>query len=200
MIVLSGTNIDARTIIITVAVIAVIVVFVLVKSHFDTKKGVDSEEKRFVEDAVKNVVPAGEPYTAAYAHWEMTEYHGRSSTTRYWYYAIGFNDDRLYVIPLQKVDKELRQGAPYCINKSDLGMVNAKKGNIWMTFYDKDKEEIVTMMVAASNTKDDSFHPVNIQQPEAAAAWLQFMDQWLADVNSANGVTVTGKLGKPLKK
>ena len=71
MIVLSGTNIDARTIIITVAVIAVIVVFVLVKSHFDTKKGVDSEEKRFVEDAVKNVVPAGEPYTAAYAHWEM---------------------------------------------------------------------------------------------------------------------------------
>ena len=66
-----------------------------------------------------------------------------------------------------------------------------------MTLYDKNQEEILTLEVKAENTKSDRFHPVNIIQKEEAADFSRLVDNWLDDVNGRNGVTVSGRYGKP---
>ena len=202
---LSNNNISTGAAIgIFVAIIVVGTIIYMIKDHFDTKKGVDSEEKKFIFNLIQNIVPAGEQVTAAYAHFETTQYGGGgrriTETTTYRYYAVGFNDERIYVVPLSHAGGELSYKDTFVINKNELGMVNGFTGGDWMTLYDKTQKELITIRVTASNTKEDKYHPVNIQQPEEAKAFGALVNKWLNEVNAANGVTVTGKWGKPVKK
>ena len=43
--------------------------------------------------------------------------------------------------------------------------------------------------MVASNTKEDKYHPVNIQQKEEAEAFARFAQAFAQDVNAANGIT-----------
>lgn len=47
----------------------------------------------------------------------------------------------------------------------------------------------MNLFVTASNTKDDQYHPVNIQQTEEAASFAQFAEAFARDINAANGIT-----------
>ena len=67
-------------------------------------------------------------------------------------------------------------------------MVEAKNNGV-LTLYDKDRKELFTLFVVESNTKDDKYHPVNIQQKEEAEAFAQFSRALMEEVNAANGVT-----------
>ena len=58
-----------------------------------------------------------------------------------------------------------------------------------MTLFDRDRKELMTLFVVASNTKDDKYHPVNIQQKEEAEAFGQFAWNLMQEVNASNGVT-----------
>ena len=73
------------------------------------------------------------------------------------------------------------------IGKEDLGMAEAKNG--LLTLFDKNQKELFTLFVVASNTKDDKYHPVNIQQKEEAEAFAQFAQALMQEVNTANGIT-----------
>ena len=64
-----------------------------------------------------------------------------------------------------------------------------KQNNGVLTLYDKDRKELFTLFVVESNTKDDKYHPVNIQQKEEAEAFAQFSRALMEEVNAANGVT-----------
>ena len=66
-------------------------------------------------------------------------------------------------------------------------MAEAKNG--LLTLFDKNQKELFTLFVVASNTKDDKYHPVNIQQKEEAEAFAQFAQALMQEVNTANGIT-----------
>ncbi|NBH82547.1 hypothetical protein D7X88_06640 [bacterium C-53] len=178
-------------IIIGIAAVVILFIIVYVKMTLDEKKGADSEEKRKIKKIVRNVVPEGESYTAAYGTREDFSLGGGgrtiTTTTRYWYYAVAFKPGDLYLVPLSFDGGDLSYGEPLHYGKDDLGMVDSKNG--YMTLYDKDRKEIMTLFVVASNTKDDQYHPVNIQQKEEAEAFKQFADSLMQKVNGANGIT-----------
>ena len=61
---------------------------------------------------------------------------------------------------------------PIHLGKDDLSMVEAKNG--YVTLYGKDRKQLMTLFVVASNTKDDKYHPVNIQQKEEEESFQQY--------------------------
>lgn len=200
MILLSGSLSTGQMIAIAVAVIAVAAVYVLVKDKRNAKKAETGEDKQRVKEILGEFVPDMEQYTPAYAVWQVTKYYGKRSETAYYYYAIAFHDDRLHVVQLENSTGVIRGANSFTVEKQCVGMVNSFKGANWATFYDEEGDEIVTLMVNKENLKDDSFHPVNIIQPEASEAFQAFVEKWMEEINTAKGITVTGKYGKPLKK
>lgn len=69
----------------------------------------------------------------------------------------------------------------------------------WAELYDKNFNEIISLSVFGENLKDDKYHPLNIIQEEEAKKFVAWKDNWMASVNAANGVEVTGKMKKPVK-
>lgn len=186
--------------IIIVAVILVVAfVVAYIKAGIDEKKGIDSEEKRRIQEIVKRVVPGWEAYTAAYAtrkEWSPAR-GGSAIETSYWYYAAAFKPGELYLIPLSFAGGDMSYGDPMHMRVEDFGMAEALPGTLRL--YDKTRKEIMALIVIASNTKQDKYHPVNIQQPEAAKAFGQFAQDFMQQVNAANGITDL-KMAKQMAK
>ena len=93
-------------------------------------------------------------------------------------------------------------GEPVAFAKENIKIVNSDKNNLipWVELYENEEDCMLSIMVRADNTKDDRFHPVNIQQQEATQKFIEWRDKWMYDVNEVNGIEVTGKQQKPLKK
>ena len=184
--------------------IALVILFIIVyiKMTIDEKKGANSEEKQKIKDIVRRVVPGGESYTAAYGTREELSIGGGGrtirSTTSYWYYGVAFKPGDLYLVPLSFDGGDISYSELIHIGKDDLGMAEAKNG--YLTLFDKDRKELFTLFVVASNTKDDQYHPVNIQQKEEAEAFRQFSQTLMEEVNAANGITDIKAAKKEAKK
>ena len=193
---------NATYIIIGVAAVVVLFIIVWVKISIDEKKGENSGEKQKVKDIVKKAVPNGESYTAAYGTRETLALGGGgrtvTMTTSYWYYAVAFKPGDLYLVPLSFDGGDISYGEPVHYGKEDLGMAEAKNG--YLTLFDKERKEIMTLFVVASNTKEDKYHPVNIQQKEEAEAFGQFSRNLMQEVNTANGITDIKAAKKDAKK
>ncbi len=192
---------NATYIIIGVAAVVVLFIIVWVKISIDEKKGENSGEKQKVKDIVKKAVPNGESYTAAYGTRETLALGGGGrtvTTTSYWYYAVAFKPGDLYLVPLSFDGGDISYGEPVHYGKEDLGMAEAKNG--YLTLFDKERKEIMTLFVVASNTKEDKYHPVNIQQKEEAEAFGQFSRNLMQEVNTANGITDIKAAKKDAKK
>lgn len=178
---------------IIIGVIAIVILFVIVyiKMTIDEKKGANSPEKQKVQDIVRQTVPNSETYTIAYGTREEYAFGGGgrtvTSTTKYWYYGVAFKEGELYLVPLSIDRGTISGGQPVHFEKSGLGMAEFKNG--LLTMYDRDRKELMNLFVTASNTKDDQYHPVNIQQKEEAAAFAQFAEAFARDINAANGIT-----------
>ena len=188
-----------------IALIIVIILFVVSFTIFmfvdflHKKKGGDSKEKKRIEELVLQTVPAGERVTTAYASWLTVESLPTKGKKiyRYWWFAIGFNHERIYIVPItisnngEKIDSK----GSVCIERSQLGLVNARKNGNWVELYDKSQKKICTMRVEAYNTKGTAgTHMVDIAQPEAAKAFRELVSLWMNMVNSTNGVQATGFL------
>lgn len=198
-------NMESKYIIGVVIFFVVVGIGAYIKACIDEKKGIDSEEKHQIKDIVARLVPDAETFTSAYARWSYTMYTGGgrnsiNTTTRYWYYAVAFKPGMIYVIPLSFDGGDISYGEAVCLTKENLGMVNAKEGDSWATFYDLEQKELMTLAVYPSNLKGDKYEPVNIQQKEEFEAFVAFLKEFMAEVNGYHQVTVTGKVGKPLKK
>ncbi len=173
--------------------IALVVLFaaVYIKMTIDEKKGANSEEKQKIQEIVKKVVPNGASYTAAYGTREELTLGGGgrtvTTTTSYWYYAVAFKPGDLYLVPLSFDGGDMSYSEPIHLGKDDLSMVEAKNG--YVTLYGKDRKQLMTLFVVASNTKDDKYHPVNIQQKEEAESFQQYAQALMQEVNAANGIT-----------
>ena len=184
--------------------IALVVLFVAVyiKMTIDEKKGANSEEKQKIHEIVKKVVPNGASYPAAYGTREELTLGGGgrtvTTTTSYWYYAVAFKPGDLYLVPLSFDGGDMSYSEPIHLGKDDLGMVEAKNG--YVTLYDKDRKQLMTLFVVASNTKDDKYHPVNIQQKEEAESFQQYAQALMQEVNAANGITDIKAAKKEAKK
>lgn len=180
------------TIYIIVGVVAVILFAVVyVNMTINEKKGENSEEKQKIKDIVKKTVPNGETYTAAYGTREEYSFGGGgrrvTSTTKYWYYGVAFKPGDLYLVPLSFDGGDISYSEPIHLEKDGLGMAECRNG--LLTLYSKDRKEPMNLFVVASNTKDDKYHPVNIQQKEEAEAFMQFAESFTQDINAANGIT-----------
>ncbi len=189
-------------IVIGIAALVLIAIFCWVRECINEKKGIDSEDKQAIKDIVNKLVPDAGEYMAAYAYWELKNFGGSgrriTTTTRYWYYAVAFKQGTIYVIPLSYSGGTVSHGEPICLNKENLGMVNAKEGESWASFYDLEGKEVVSLVVTYYNTRLDKYHPVNIQQKEEQEAFIAFVRDFMVEVNSYRGVKVTGKPLKPL--
>lgn len=180
------------------ALIACVVVYVLIREKINLRRASTGKDKNRIAGIFKQLLPdTWGNYKLVYACWEKSDYQPGKTVTHYWSYAIAFTWVGIYVVPLLCEDGEIRYKESFYIDKESLGMVNGKKGKGWMTLYDKNQEEILTLEVKAENTKSDRFHPVNIVQKEEAADFSRLVDNWLDDVNGRNGVTVSGRYGKP---
>lgn len=187
---------------IIIGVIAVIVVtiYVVLQGNANKKKAMSGEDKAAVIAVMNKIIPEGDTCTIAYATWEWQTFQGKSTTTQYWYYGIGFNNERIYIVPLSYAGGDISYHNPVVLEKKDIGIVNSKKDAVWVELYDKNQQEIISLMTFAENLNDDKYHPVNILQDEEHKAFIAWKNAWMDEVNAANGVTVTGKMKKPIKK
>lgn len=197
---LSGGVTTKQAVIGTIIVFVVATIYVLIRDKVNHGKAQTGEDRAALWGILERAVPEIGSYTRAYGCWEWTTYQGKRRTTQYWYYGLAFNADRLWVIPLSCEGGDISYSSPYCIEKKDVGIVNSKKGNCWVELYDRNCNEILSLTVFEENLNDDRYHPLNIVQAEEAKAFLQWKEQWMDEVNSANGVTASGKMKKPLKK
>lgn len=188
-----------QIILMVVALIVVIYIFVTIQEKRNRKKALEGDDRVRVWEILEKNVPDVQNYTRAYARWEWSTYAGRRTTTSYWYYGIAFNSDCIYVVPLSAEGGDISYSNGGVIYKDQLGVVNSKKGANWVELYDKDRKEIVSLMVFAENLKDDKYHPVNIIQTDEEKKFLDWKEKWMEEVNTANGVEATGKMKKPVK-
>lgn len=181
------------------AIIVIATIYVVIKGMIGKKKAETGEDRQTVWGILQKTVPDVENYTRAYASWEWSTRQGRRTTTSYWYYGIAFNDERLYVVPLSCEGGDISYTEGFVIEKDSLGIVNTIKGTNWVELYDKNRAEIISLMVEGENLNYDKFQPVNIIQEEEAKTFAEWKDKWMDEVNDANGVTVTGMKKRPLE-
>lgn len=197
-------NSETKEMIMIIAVFALLIVGGLliygIQERLNKKRAQTGEDKRNVLDIIRRFVPDSERYTLAYGTWEKKEYFGRRTITHYWYYGIAFDEERIWLVPVTVEKGELVGKDGGVIEKNSLGMVNGVKGENWMSLYNMNREEIVTVRVAKENLKEDRYHLVNILQPAEEEAFRKLVEQWMEDVNTTYGITVSGVYGKPLKK
>ncbi|MBO5093123.1 MAG: hypothetical protein J6C33_02055 [Lachnospiraceae bacterium] len=180
--------------------IAAACIYVAISNKVGRKKAKTGEDRETIWNILQKAVPNIEQYTRAYATWEWSTYQGRKKITDYWYYAIAFNDQEICIVPLSFAGGDASYSQPFRIAKDQVGIVNSKPEVNWVELYDKNRQEMISMMVSKENLKFGKFEPVNIMQEEEADAFMSWKNKWMNDINAANGITVTGKMKKPVKK
>lgn len=189
-----------QVVLIVVIIFVIGYIYITIQEKVNRGKASNGEDKKAVADAVNAIVPAGEVCTNAFATWEFTKWHGKTKTTSYWYYGIAFNDNLIAIASLDFNSGDLKVKNSVVIRKQDVGIVNSKKGERWVELYDDAQKEIVSIMVLPENLNEDKFHPLNVLQKEEADAFVSWKDKWMDEINTAKGITVTGKQQNPIKK
>lgn len=189
-------------IIIGIVVVVVLTIIMYIKITIDEKKGENSPEKQKIYQIAQQLLPNVQSPVVVYATREDFSLSGSGSmittTTKYWYYAVAFDVDNLYMIPLFFEDEDISYGEVMHFNKDNLGMTEAKNHG-FMTLYDKERKKILDFDVNPSNTKDDKYHPVNIQQKEETKVFIEFSKEFMKIINSSNNIDDIKKAKKEAK-
>lgn len=188
--------------IIGVAVFIVLFIIFYIKAGKDIEAGKNSEEKQQIQKLIGQLAPEREEMTAAYGTWEFTKWQGKMKATTYWYYAVGFSDSMLIAVPLSFDGGEMSYGEPVTYHKEDIKIVNSDKNNLlpWVELYTDEDACVFSVMIQPDNTRDDRYHPVNIQQQEEKEKFIIWRDRWMREINEQNGIEVSGIQKNPLKK
>lgn len=161
-------------------VFVVSVLIILIKSHFDEKKGIDSPEKRKIGEILQKIMQEHKEireYISVYAY--QREDHARS--VRCWYYAIALTADKMYVVPLIFGDKEIGHSQAIVIERDLVDKIDTGKpgGPIYfIKCLDGSGNVLLDFRLEEKNTKLDKTYPVNIVQVEEARAFVKVLEHW----------------------
>ncbi len=155
--------------------------------HLISKKKMETGvDKRKIQYVLKDMIPAGESYTAAYAFWYRADFPkvGRYYTTNYWYYAIGFNENRIYIVPLMLEDGEIYYSSYSCIEKSMVSKVESEPRYGKITLFDRNNRLLAHLQVDDENNSSHGNGNINLYQKEEAKAFRELVENWTAEINA----------------
>lgn len=182
------------SVLIVLVVVAAIVIYVIIKDKINMKKAATGEDQERLKLAVAQALPGEYGYRVAYGHHETIEHRGRKKITTYYCYGIAFDDHRIWVMSLRFEDDRIITGEPVLLTTDRLGVVktkivNDKEGNamrVEVTLYDQNGDSFLDCLVEVNNTRDDSYHHVNIIQKDECAQFGRLMESIESKVNHDN--------------
>ena len=163
----------------------VLIAYIRIRMNKEEKLGIDSDEKRLLETAIRTRSYGEECIIPLYA------YHDISLTGRYskkrncLYYAIGVTKERIYVTPFQVHEKEISFGETSIIQKRDLRWMEGSENYgciMGFVFHFHNGKKFV-FYLEESNVKVDDKCKVNIQQKEEMQKAYEIISQWRSEVN-----------------
>lgn len=175
------------------AFFVVIFAYIQVREKINLKKAETGEDREKLRQLVARALPGEIGYRVAYAHWEKVEYMGRTKRTTYFCYALAFDANRLWVIPLRFQGKETVPAQAVLLTSEMLGIAQveisrnkeaARRVNIIL--HDKDGKQFLICNIDATNTREDRFHHFNILQEEECEQFAQFMQSISNQVKQTN--------------
>ena len=169
--------------ILMIVVFAAILIGVTVSESIKKKKGSSGEDKKKIMDAAQKVLPDCAAYTIAYAQYSFRKSCGNNTTSYYYNYIAAFRPNEMVVIPIKFAGKEIVTQDHFVLDRTNVSSIKTKKG--WSTFFDKNGKEICTLGVNASNILEGKYFPLNIQQPEEAEKFRNFLDEFTKAVQPA---------------
>lgn len=177
---------------IVVGIVVVCVIWSSLKESKNKKLAQTGADMQRLKDAVARVLPGETGYTVAYAHYEEVEHYGRTTRTTYHTYAMAFDAERLWIIPLGYKNDEILPGRPY-LASGNTGMADVSprmkkdelKG-VTVILRNKMGESPIHIDVDVWNTRKDRFHHVNVYQPEECAQFHKFITGMAETVSREN--------------
>lgn len=159
--------------------------------HLISKKKMESGvDKRKLQRVLCDIVPAGEDYTVAYASWYRIDYpkFGRHYTTNYWYYAIGFNDNRIYIVPLMLEDGEIYYMNYSYVDKSMVAKIECDVAGGKMRLFDRNGQELAHLQVDEKNNSSHGNGNINLYQEAEARAFKDLITKWKAEITLGGSI------------
>ncbi len=182
-----------------VVVIIGCVVFEMAKSK-KAKTAADSgQDKNAIQAIANELVPMAGNFTTVHAYWEEKDISGTASrvkvATSTWHFALSFNHEEAYVIPLQLGEHNIGHGEAIRYTPENVSLVNGKDGQSWVSFYGLDGEELISLFVDGQLLKSDD-KALNINQIEEQERFRSWVPRFMTLVNTAHGTTASGKIKK----
>lgn len=182
-----------------VAVFIIIVIVAVMSSGKEDKKAKSGEDKAKIERIVREKIEGSGNYTTVFADWDEKKVSGTASLlkiqTTTWNYAMCFNHTEVKLIPLVFGENSVSGGEVFTLSVENLSLVNGKEGQTWVSFYDKNGEEVVSLFVEPE-PRTGMEKPVNLNQREEFDKFRAWLPQFMNSINSANGTTPSHKILK----
>lgn len=182
-----------------IVVFAIIVIVVIVQGVLEDKKANNGNDKEILDQIVREKIEGSGNFTSVFADWDEKKYSGSGSRikvqTTTWNYIMCFNHTEVKLIPLRIGENTINGGDLINLSVDNLSLVNGKSGQTWVSFYDKNGEEIATVFVPPEPRKSDE-KPVNLSQQNEYEKFLEWLPVFMDTINTANGTTPTHKILK----
>lgn len=182
------------TTLIVIGIIAVCVIYTLIRRQKNLAALQTGEDMEKLKEAVRKVLPGESGYKVAFAHYERSESYGRRTTTYYYSYAIAFDAERMFVIPLKFEKDQILPQQPALLTSENIGVAEVTETRkqdqlkeVHMTIRNKEGENPLEFYVTARNLKSDRFHHFNILQQEECEAFARFAGTLAQTVTAENG-------------
>ena len=181
------------TTLIVIGIIFVFAVYILIKRKKNLAALETGEDMERLKEAVRKVLPNESGYKVAFAHYERSESYGRRTTTYYYSYALAFDAERLFVIPLKFDKHQILPQQPALLTSENIGVAEVTEirkqeqlKEVHMTVRNKNGENPLEFDVTARNLKSDRFHHFNILQQEECEAFAAFAATLAQTVTAEN--------------
>lgn len=179
---------------IVLAIIVIAIAYTLIRRQRNLAALQTGEDMEKLKEAVRKVLPNEGGYKVAFAHYERSESYGRRTTTYYYSYAIAFDSQRMFVIPLKFEKDQILPQQPALLTSENIGVAEVsevRKGDqlkeVYMIVRNKNGENPFQFYVTARNLNSDRFHHFNILQQEECEAFAQFASSLAQKVTAENG-------------
>lgn len=186
-------------IIVGVVVAIGIVVAAVISTNKDDKVAESGEDMAKMMSVVAEKLENHSLYTTVFAYWDEQQFSGNAHRlnirTTSWNFSMSFNHEDVYLIPLILNGDTLSGGEMVHLTMSDLSLVNGNDKQTWISFYDKNGDDIVTLFVEGEVRKANN-RLLDLNQRPEFEKYLEWKPRFMATINTANGTTPTHKILK----
>lgn len=98
------------------------------------KRMKSGDDKQKLKDLVYSIIKCDEEFKVVYAYWYegyRPKWH-RYYRFTYWYFAIGFNENYIYIVPLQFDKGEILYKEYRCIKKNSISKIDIEKNTCFL--------------------------------------------------------------------